>query len=325
MKVTLDNLYRIAYQCEEDAEIPKDYKNRLQELIKNANLTQREVDVLRLRWGEIKTLEAIGKQIGISRSRVSQIETSAIRKLIRRVNIQSNKQEFDLDSDISTLGISVHTYNCLKRGGVSTIRELCSRSENDLLEIRNLGKETLSEIKQVLTQYGLSLSSKPASLSRREHILYTSILFRYLFNIEGSVFGMDYDNLVKQVMYFSNLNEIELKILQLRLYNSYTFEDVSNTLGIEKEQVIQIEEGAINKMAVVASQFNSNNSYDIPLKNLGLSRRVYIGLKRAGISTLRELCNYTSSDILKIRALGKKALEEIEYVVSKYGFGLRRK
>ena len=55
------------------------------------------------------------------------------------------------------MDFSVRTYNCLKKANVLTIGELTQISEVDLMNIRNFGKKSLTEVKEKLTELGLSL------------------------------------------------------------------------------------------------------------------------------------------------------------------------
>ena len=55
------------------------------------------------------------------------------------------------------------SYNCLKREGIRTVGELVSRTEQDLLEIRNFGVKSIDEVKEKLAGMGLSLKQSPVS------------------------------------------------------------------------------------------------------------------------------------------------------------------
>jgi DNA-directed RNA polymerase subunit alpha len=59
---------------------------------------------------------------------------------------------------IDDLDLSVRSYNCLKREGVTTVGELVQKSEQDLLDIRNFGQKSIEEVKQKLAELGLSLA-----------------------------------------------------------------------------------------------------------------------------------------------------------------------
>lgn len=61
------------------------------------------------------------------------------------------------DARIEELDFSVRTYNCLKKANILTIGELVQITEQDLMNIRNFGKKSLTEVKEKLAQLGLSL------------------------------------------------------------------------------------------------------------------------------------------------------------------------
>jgi DNA-directed RNA polymerase subunit alpha len=61
------------------------------------------------------------------------------------------------DARIEELDFSVRTYNCLKKADVLTIGELVQLSETDLMNVRNFGKKSLTEVRDKLAQLGLSL------------------------------------------------------------------------------------------------------------------------------------------------------------------------
>jgi DNA-directed RNA polymerase subunit alpha len=63
----------------------------------------------------------------------------------------------DLALPVEDLNLTVRSYNCLKREGIHTVSELVSRSEQDLLDIRNFGSKSIDEVKLKLHEMGLSL------------------------------------------------------------------------------------------------------------------------------------------------------------------------
>ena len=69
---------------------------------------------------------------------------------------------------IDDLDLTVRSYNCLKREGVHTVGELVSRTESDLLDIRNFGQKSIDEVKVKLHQLGLSLKDSPPSFDPSE-------------------------------------------------------------------------------------------------------------------------------------------------------------
>ncbi|HJF18095.1 MAG TPA: DNA-directed RNA polymerase subunit alpha [Aeriscardovia aeriphila] len=62
-----------------------------------------------------------------------------------------------LAKPIEELNLTQRSYNCLKREGIHTVGELVSRSEQDLLNIRNFGSKSIDEVKDKLASMGLSL------------------------------------------------------------------------------------------------------------------------------------------------------------------------
>ena len=60
-----------------------------------------------------------------------------------------------LETSIDDLDLSVRAYNCLKRAGILTLRDLTDKSENEMMKIRNLGKKSLKEVIDKVRSMGL--------------------------------------------------------------------------------------------------------------------------------------------------------------------------
>lgn len=58
---------------------------------------------------------------------------------------------------IEELDLSVRSYNCLKRAGINTVQELATKSEEDMMKVRNLGRKSLEEVQEKLAELGLGL------------------------------------------------------------------------------------------------------------------------------------------------------------------------
>jgi len=65
-----------------------------------------------------------------------------------------------LGKSVEELELSVRSYNCLKNANIQTIRELVQRSEAEMLKTKNFGRKSLNEIKEILTNMGLSLGMR---------------------------------------------------------------------------------------------------------------------------------------------------------------------
>jgi DNA-directed RNA polymerase subunit alpha len=75
--------------------------------------------------------------------------------------------ERKLNMSLAELELSVRATNCLESEGITTVRDLVIRNDEELLEVRNFGETTLKEVKIKLQERGLTLGMKlPASLRR---------------------------------------------------------------------------------------------------------------------------------------------------------------
>src|SRR5262249_26935210 len=75
--------------------------------------------------------------------------------------------ERKLNMSLAELELSVRATNCLESEGITTVRDLVIRTDEELLEVRNFGETTLKEVKQKLQERGLHLGMKlPTSLRR---------------------------------------------------------------------------------------------------------------------------------------------------------------
>ena len=62
-----------------------------------------------------------------------------------------------LEMTIEELDLSVRSFNCLKRAGINTVEDLISKSEEDMMKVRNLGRKSLEEVVYKLDTLGFSL------------------------------------------------------------------------------------------------------------------------------------------------------------------------
>src|SRR5947209_42932 len=75
--------------------------------------------------------------------------------------------ERKLNMSLAELELSVRATNCLESEGITTVRDLVNRSDEELLEVRNFGETTLREVKNKLAERGLQLGMKLPSSIRR--------------------------------------------------------------------------------------------------------------------------------------------------------------
>ena len=73
---------------------------------------------------------------------------------------EESKKEKVLEMSIEELELSVRSFNCLKRAGISTVEDLTNKSETDMMKVRNLGKKSFDEVTAKLHSLGLDFASE---------------------------------------------------------------------------------------------------------------------------------------------------------------------
>ena len=63
-----------------------------------------------------------------------------------------------LEMTIEELDLSVRSFNCLKRAGINTVEDITSKSESDMMKVRNLGRKSLEEVINKLASLGFTLN-----------------------------------------------------------------------------------------------------------------------------------------------------------------------
>ena len=72
------------------------------------------------------------------------------------INTYNNGPKGQGEATIEDLDLSVRSYNCLKRWGIHTLKDLTSMTRDDMMKVRNLGKRSLKEIESKLKEIGLT-------------------------------------------------------------------------------------------------------------------------------------------------------------------------
>ena len=70
---------------------------------------------------------------------------------------EDNSKEKILELSIEEMDLSVRSYNCLKRAGINTVEDLANKTEEDMMKVRNLGRKSLEEVLNRLSDFGLNL------------------------------------------------------------------------------------------------------------------------------------------------------------------------
>ena len=70
-----------------------------------------------------------------------------------------------LEMTIEELDLSVRSFNCLKRANINNVEDLISRTGEDMMKVRNMGRKSLEEVQNKLAMMGLSLASEDSANS----------------------------------------------------------------------------------------------------------------------------------------------------------------
>ena len=112
--------------------------------------------------GSLKAYEAVSLAAKVMVSHLELFidlsETARNTKVM--VEKSESKKERILEMPIEELELSVRSYNCLKRAGISTVEDLANKSEADMMKVRNLGKKSLDEVINKLHSLDLNFASE---------------------------------------------------------------------------------------------------------------------------------------------------------------------
>ena len=76
------------------------------------------------------------------------------------VKKQEEEPDTMLNMTIEELDLSVRSFNCLKRANINTVADLVSKTEDEMIKVRNLGRKSLEEVKLKLQAMNLSLANE---------------------------------------------------------------------------------------------------------------------------------------------------------------------
>ena len=82
-----------------------------------------------------------------------------VAEIIRPCGLYKTKAKSIVEMTIEELDLSVRSFNCLKRAGINTVEDLISKSEEEMMKVRNLGKKSFDEVKEKLQSLGFDLNA----------------------------------------------------------------------------------------------------------------------------------------------------------------------
>ena len=119
-------------------------------------------------------------------------------------------------------------------------------------------------------------------------------------------------------------------ILEVQTNGAFTGKEIVSLAAKLMEEYIKQFSGLaenINDMDILISPEEDKQSkvLEMSIEDMDLSVRSFNCLKRAGIHTVEDLIKRTEDDMLKVRNLGRKSLDEVKNKLVSYGFGLKIK
>lgn len=82
----------------------------------------------------------------------------SLKKFVKAMAVCFNeKKMLQVDTPIEALGLTLRSYHCLKRANINTVEQLSQKTKYQLMNIRNLGRNSLNEIISKLESYGIKL------------------------------------------------------------------------------------------------------------------------------------------------------------------------
>ena len=150
-------------------------------------------------------------------------------------------------------------------------------------------------------------------------LIFVDSIFTPVYKVEYSVDNTrvgnitDYDKLTMKVLTNGTITAKEAVSLAAKVLNEHL------KLFIDMSNIAQDAETLIERPEV-----NRNRVLEMTIEELDLSVRSFNCLKRAGIDTVEDLINRTEDDMIKVRNLGRKSLEEVIQKLSSLGLSLKK-
>ena len=110
--------------------------------------------------GTISAQEAVSLAARIMTEHLNLFVTLSQEAMDAEIMVEKDDKgkEKALEMTIEELDLSVRAFNCLKRAGINTVEDLISKSEDEMMKVRNLGRKSLEEVVAKLDSLGFKLS-----------------------------------------------------------------------------------------------------------------------------------------------------------------------
>lgn len=298
------------------------------------NMEECEQKVIKLRFFDCHTFREIGKTICMSAERIRQIQKKILDKISKRFSAKAlneltkgkeefkqllrERREYESNLSIDILHLSERCSNALYHAKINTIGVLLTKSDKDLLNIRNLGEACIEEIDQSL-QDCLGAKRSVADLDKMKQQLHELLSqnrqWEFSQNIELLEFSARTQNALKRAgieTIGKLLTKSDKELLEIRNLGEVCILEIDDKLNQyfhvrrSKENMVEIRE-RFTKLLLSGRQGECEESIDI----LSLSLRPHKVLKRNKIETLGQLLSMDRKQLLKLKGLGLASVEEI--------------
>lgn len=236
-------------------------------------------DLLKIRNLGMKSLEEVRTKLQRYGLNLKEVKTKPIAK----------------KSSISKLGLRFWVCRALMNKKIETVEQLIGYTERDLLKIVDFRMNIMTEINMKLQEYGLYFKESETELIDKESDVKELLLSYTTYNALKNQGIVTIEQLIKYT---------EQDLLEMWRIGRKSLEEVKTKLQKYGLGLKEVETKSID------------NEEDI--SELQLSDRVYKILKEAGINSIEKLIGYTDLELLKIRNLGIKCLEEIHIKLRQY-------
>ena len=110
--------------------------------------------------GTISAKEAVSLAARIMTEHLNLFVTLSQEAMDAEIMVEKDDKgkEKALEMTIEELDLSVRSFNCLKRAGINTVEDLINKSEDEMMEVRNLGRKSLEEVIAKLDSLGFKLT-----------------------------------------------------------------------------------------------------------------------------------------------------------------------
>ena len=300
-----------------------DIRKKLEDLRKKAELSEQFIAENKYRYKEEAELRAqfIAKRMNTDMKKTIEEMEEQFRIRELKANMRAAHITGE-DVEISDINFSNNTSFCLKRAGFRTLEDLLNTSYEDLNKIKSLGETGIVEIISRLIVWGLDFKRKD---NDKDEVIICCEHSKYL-TIDAANFSVKTYNCLKKA-----------GITTLGDLTNMRSKDLKNIRNLGQKSIDEI----VSKLAEYGLSLNDEpisnliNSYEITDEQLdeqpeqifidaaNFSVKTYNCLKRAGIETLGDLTNTTYEELIKIRRMGQRGIDEIISKLAEYGLTLK--